>query len=91
MVQERNGESLMLSCKEVSLLTSRSMDSQLTLAERLAVRFHLFYCRGCTRFREQVRFLRRLARRSTETQAADSVRLPEAARERIRAALQRDR
>jgi len=67
------------------------MDNQLTLAERLAVRLHLFYCRGCARFREQVLFLRRLARRSREAQAADSVRLPEAARERIRATLRRDR
>jgi hypothetical protein len=81
----------MLSCKEVSLLVSRSMDTSLTLRERLAVRLHLLYCRGCRRFRDQVQFLRRAAQRSSESLPAGAVHLPASARERIRAALRRER
>jgi len=81
----------MLSCKEVSKLTSKAMDSRLTFGERLAVRIHLFYCRGCARFREQVQFLRRAARRSSDTTATENIQLPDTARERIRTALRRER
>lgn len=81
----------MLSCKEVSLLTSRSLDTTLTRREQLAVRLHLLYCRGCTRFRDQIEFLRRAARRSSESLSAGALRLPDAARERIRTALRRER
>lgn len=81
----------MLSCKQVSLLTSRSMDTALTRREQWAVRLHLLYCRGCQRFRDQAQFLRRAARRSSESLSAGATRLPAAARERIRAALQGDR
>jgi len=80
----------MLSCKEVSLLLSRSCDQRLTWRERLAVRLHLLYCRGCARFEKQLRFLRAAARRFAESvgSAADK-RLSEDARRRIRAALPR--
>ena len=81
----------MLSCKEVSLLTSKSLDTTLTRRERLAMRLHIAYCRGCSRFRDQIEFLRRAAQRSSESLSAGAVRLPEAARERIRTALRRER
>jgi len=81
----------MLSCKEVSRLTSKSMDTRLTWRERLGVRLHLFYCQGCQRFRDQVHFLRRAARRSTNALMAGTSSLPAATRERIRAALQSNR
>lgn len=80
----------MLSCKEISLLLSRSCDQHLTWRERLAVRLHLLYCRGCARFEKQLRFLRAAARRFAESvgSAAD-IGLSEDARRRIRAALLR--
>lgn len=80
----------MLSCKEVTLLTSKSMDSSLTWRERTATRLHLLYCRGCQRFRDQIRFLRRAAR-CGEMPMPENVRLPESARSRIRSVLQKDR
>lgn len=80
-----------LTCKEATLLASKAMDARLTVRERLAVRVHLMYCRGCTRFREQIQFLRRMARRSSDRSMAGAVHLSSAARDRIRAVLQRDR
>ena len=80
----------MWSCKEISALTSKSNDSRLKAWERLAVRVHLLYCRGCRRFRDQIQFLRRAARYPDAPLAGDA-HLPEMARTRIRAALQRDR
>ncbi len=80
----------MLSCKEVSLLTSKAMDGSLTWRERAATRLHLMYCRGCQRFRDQIRFLRRAARRA-ETPAENDIHLAESARIRIRATLQKNR
>ncbi len=80
----------MLSCKEVSLLTSKAMDGSLTWRERATTRLHLLYCRGCQRFRDQIRFLRRAARRA-EAPAENDIHLTESARIRIRATLQKNR
>jgi hypothetical protein len=80
----------MLSCKEVTLLASKALDTRLGWGERLGLRLHLLYCQGCRRFRQQIEFLRQAARRD-DAPWADDVRLPEAARTRIRVALRRDR
>ncbi|MBI5612836.1 MAG: zf-HC2 domain-containing protein [Gammaproteobacteria bacterium] len=81
----------MLSCKEVSLLLSRSRDQRLTWRERLGVRLHLLYCEGCRRLEKQLRFLHAAVRRfvASAGPAADA-RLSEDARRRIRDALPRD-
>jgi hypothetical protein len=76
----------MLSCKEVSKLLSRACDTRLSWRERLAVRLHLLYCVGCARLRRQFEFLKRLTRHPLAG-AAESVHLPAAARERLRAIL----
>ncbi|HSH96803.1 MAG: zf-HC2 domain-containing protein [Methylophilaceae bacterium] len=44
----------MLSCKEASRLISQSLDRQLTLGERLSLRFHLVFCDMCTAFKRQL-------------------------------------
>lgn len=80
----------MLSCKEVTLLTSKAMDGSLTWRERAATRLHLLYCRGCQRFRDQIRFLRRAARHG-DASIPEDVRLPDSARSRIRSTLQKNR
>jgi hypothetical protein len=78
----------MLSCKEVSLLVSRSCDTKLTWRERLAVRLHLLVCVACRRFTEQMRFLRRASRAFAERQRdAASGGLSTDARDRIRRTL----
>lgn len=56
----------MISCKEVSRLVSESLDRPLTLRERFWLRLHLWRCRGCGNFAEQMNSMRaamhRLAR-----------------------------
>ncbi len=52
----------MLTCKEVSQLVSESLDRNLPLRQRIAVRLHLFRCKICSRYREQMLFLRNAAR-----------------------------
>lgn len=84
----------MLRCREVSKLVSESMERDLPLGERLAVRMHLIMCRLCSGFARQLQMLRRAAREHPERlgpdESAPESRLPEAARERIKAALRND-
>jgi len=82
---------MMLSCREATRLLSESMDHELPLGRRSALRFHLALCRFCRRYLAQVSFLRRVLRLSAEAcdaaPAAPSVELPEAAKARIREAM----
>lgn len=75
---------LTLSCQSAAELSSRRLDEQLSLVDRLALNGHLLVCGGCRRFRKQVAFLseatRHVAARLEE--AADSG-LSEEARVRI--------
>jgi hypothetical protein len=81
----------MLSCKEVSLLLSRACDQRLSWRVRLAVRLHLLYCQGCTQFGKQLQFLRSAGQRfSDQLDIMPQQRLPEDARRRIRATLDRE-
>jgi hypothetical protein len=81
----------MLSCKEVSLLLSKACDQELPWRERLAVRLHLLYCRGCAQFSRHLQFLRTAGRRLAQSDGlAGAATLSVTARNRIRAALQRD-
>ena len=80
----------MLSCKEVSLLLSRSCDQALPWRARLAIRLHLLYCRGCARLERQLQFLRTAASHLAQPDfLADGAKLPAAARDRIRVVLRR--
>ena len=49
----------MLNCKEATALMSQAQDRPLSRAERLRLRLHLLFCRGCRRFNAQMTFLRR--------------------------------
>lgn len=50
------------SCKKISELISAGMDRDLTLTERLRLRFHLLLCRGCANFEQQLQSLRSMSR-----------------------------
>jgi hypothetical protein len=52
-----------ISCKEASRLLSQAQDRRLGWAERLKLRAHLALCDFCTRFEEQLRFMREAMRR----------------------------
>jgi hypothetical protein len=48
-----------LSCREVTRLLLLAEERRLSLPERMAVRFHLLICTGCTNFERQVQLMRR--------------------------------
>ena len=50
------------SCRDISLLVSRSLDARLSPGERLRVRLHLLLCRACRQFEVQMQLLRRASR-----------------------------
>jgi hypothetical protein len=47
-----------ISCKDASRLISQLQDGDIPLSQRLRIRLHLLLCDACTRFEQQVRFLR---------------------------------
>ncbi|MBW2602619.1 MAG: zf-HC2 domain-containing protein [Deltaproteobacteria bacterium] len=53
----------MLSCKEVSLLVSQSLDRKLLFRQRVAVRMHLMTRKFCSRYKEQLLILKEAATR----------------------------
>lgn len=82
----------MLSCKEASHLLSQSMDQPVPRLKRLELRLHVWLCRSCGNFEQQLKFLRQAVRRlgaEDRPQPDDDVRLGDEARERIRKTLRR--
>lgn len=47
----------MLSCKDVTQKLSADIDGELTMLERLSVRFHQFICADCKRAAQNMRAL----------------------------------
>ncbi len=45
----------MLSCKDISHLTSEIIDNELSFSMRIKVKFHLFMCHSCRNFVKQMR------------------------------------
>ena len=54
----------MLSCKQASQLVSQSLEHPLNRRERIALRMHLWLCRYCRRFSQQIQTLRVMLRRN---------------------------
>lgn len=48
---------LRLTCKETTRLVLEGEDRVLPLGERVLIRMHLGYCKGCTRFSKQVKLM----------------------------------
>ena len=79
------------SCRDTVRLVSESLERELAVSQRLAVRVHLCVCPPCARFRRQLLFLHRVTGRfeGDDRDGAAPFLSPEA-RERIRRALQQD-
>lgn len=69
-------------CRDLSALFSRQLDEPLSRGERAGMRVHVLYCRGCSRFRAQVRRIRELAA-SIGDNLERSEGLPGAVRDRL--------
>jgi len=48
----------MLNCKQATALISLGMDQELTMLQKMGLRFHLMMCSGCRNFNKQMDFLR---------------------------------
>ncbi len=58
---------MIVNCKTAATLISRSMDTSLTLYEKLEIRIHLFLCRyvggqDCSKYQAQIQFLHEAAK-----------------------------
>lgn len=49
---------LTLHCDESAELLSKQQDTSLNRTELVALRFHLFICRACRRYKKQLQFIR---------------------------------
>ena len=54
----------MLNCEKASQLASRAMDEKLSFRQNMALKLHLFLCRSCSNFTQQLNFLREVSRHS---------------------------
>ena len=61
-----------ISCKEAARLMSRQQDAILSPEEQGRLKEHLFLCLSCRRFDQQLAFLRQLAHRYADGDAAES-------------------
>lgn len=77
----------MMSCKDVSHLTTQALDRRLTLSERWGVWLHLRICAACRNFNRQMSLIRQAMRRLRGQEAAPGA-LPGDAKARIRQALE---
>ncbi len=76
----------MFSCQDVSAKVSRSMDQALPLHERMMISVHLWMCKYCRRFRDQMLILRYALRLADlpGDDADPSLSLPKEIGERIK-------
>lgn len=84
----------MLNCREMTRLVTQSMDERLPWSKRLAVGFHLLICSSCRGFERQMQALRRWIGALRGDDAGGeliSAKLPDAAREKMKEALNRER
>lgn len=72
----------MPNCKDMTELLSTSLESRLPLSKRLAMRLHLLICSTCRRYRQHLLFIQKAFLRFE--QSAEGVKLPEAAKQRIK-------
>jgi Putative zinc-finger len=74
----------MLSCKQASQLISQSLDRKLTTGERFALKFHLFICKYCKNFSQQLQTIRVALKASLSAIENDStIEMPRQAKNRI--------
>ena len=81
----------MLTCKQAAALLTTQFDRALRPLERIRLHAHLLLCGICSRYAAQLRFLQRACRRADAKSRTPEVRLGEAARRRIRQAMDQAR
>jgi hypothetical protein len=80
------------SCKEATRLQSEAMARKLSRSERVGLRMHLFLCKWCRRYGNQLKFLHSASQHSEQHESpVASQRLSPGACERIKQKLQSGR
>ncbi|PCH63864.1 MAG: hypothetical protein COC09_04575 [Gammaproteobacteria bacterium] len=69
----------MLSCQQVAQLTSRAQSENLSLLQRLKIKFHLMVCKGCQHYCHQINWLHQattklLGKPSNQTKLSNEAR-----------------
>ena len=84
----------MLSCRDVSRLVSDAMEQQLPLGQRMALRVHLWMCKACAAYEQQIVALRRLTRGYAEHSAREQrdgvPAMPPQTRQRLRDTIEQE-
>jgi hypothetical protein len=71
-------------CEDAARLLSDREERPLTFIEKVGLNIHLAICRGCRRYRRSLAILRQILKRAgLRDPAADDVKLPDDARQRI--------
>jgi predicted anti-sigma-YlaC factor YlaD len=60
---EKNSMKFKLTCKEAHRLVSEELDRNLSAAERIRLKMHLFTCNACRNFNGQMDLIRRAMRK----------------------------
>ena len=74
----------MRDCKSTVPVLGEMLDRKLPLSERLSIRLHLFTCKYCTRYFEQIKFLRDAMRKQAENAENSPDRLRPEIKERLK-------
>ncbi|MEI6437853.1 MAG: zf-HC2 domain-containing protein [Candidatus Omnitrophota bacterium] len=86
---------LITSCKQAARLVSIAIERRLTVRETLTMNIHLWMCKTCTRYRNQIRLLRQAFTRHEEalgnTPASECDCLNAQSKQRIKDALAKSR
>jgi len=56
----------MLNCHDATRLMSEAQERELSLMERMSLKFHVSMCSGCKNFKEQMSTLRSMSRNYTK-------------------------
>ena len=74
----------MLSCKDASQIISQSLDRQLTMRERFALKLHLLICKYCQQFSQQMTAMHvALKSAASAIENDDTIKMPANAKKRI--------
>jgi Putative zinc-finger len=74
----------MMNCKQASQLISRDLDEVLSARERFALKFHLFLCKYCSRFSQQLKALHvAISSMSKNIEDDANVKLPSETKKKI--------
>lgn len=80
----------MPSCKEVSVLASKALDTRLSWRERWGLKMHLLFCVLCRRYVRQLQILHKALEpmKKEPWDCPEDIKLSEKARQRIRRILE---